>query len=353
MSRVQVTGGAGFIGSHLVRHLLRRRPGWSVTVLDRLTYAGRLDNLSDVASHARLRFVEGDVAERGVLDPLFASGIDMVFNLAAETHVDRSIAGPEAFLHTDVLGVFALLEAARRRPPRRFIQVSTDEVYGSAARGAFAEDAPLRPSSPYAASKASGDALAHAWRATYGVPTLVTRSSNNYGPRQHPEKLIPRLILCALANRRLPLYGDGRQVRDWLHVEDHCRALLRVAERGRVGGIYNIGSGAGRSNLQVARAVLAELGKPRSLIGRVADRPGHDRRYALDCRRMRALGWRPRLRFAEGLRATVNWYVRSRPWWEPLYRPAGSPAARRRSRRRGWSGSICSERRNSRAARSG
>lgn len=334
MTRVLVTGGAGFIGSTFVRHVLRRRLQWSVTVLDKLTYAGSLENLRGLDTNSRLRFVHGDIADRETVDELFEDRFDLILNFAAETHVDRSIEGVEPFLRSDVRGVYALLEAALRRPPRRFIHISTDEVYGSAEHGAFDENSPLRPSSPYAACKAAADCLVRAYGITYGVPVIITRASNNYGPRQHPEKLIPRFTTQALRGLPLPLYGDGGNVRDWIHVRDHCRALLRVAERGEVGGVYNIGANEERSNRQIAEAILAELALPRTLIQRVPDRPGHDRRYALDASKLRALGWRPRIPFAAGLRATIAWYRGHRSWWRVARRRSGwlderAPRARR------------------------
>jgi dTDP-glucose 4,6-dehydratase len=318
MTRVLVTGGAGFIGSNFVHHALRHCPDWSVVVLDKLTYAGNPENLHPLLSRPEFRFIRGDIADPRAVAPLFADGLDLVFNFAAETHVDRSISRPDTFLRTDIRGAYTLLEAARRWPVARFVQVSTDEVYGSVERGACTEDAPLRPSSPYSASKAAADGLAHAYHVTYGVPTIVTRASNTYGPRQYPEKLIPLFITNALDGLPLPLYGDGRNVRDWLHVEDHCAALLRVAESGRAGHIYNIGDGNERPNVEIAERILEELRLPHALIRRVADRPGHDRRYALDCTRLRQLDWLPRIAFEEGLRSTIAWYRDHRPWWEPL-----------------------------------
>ena len=329
MARALITGGAGFIGSSFVRHLLRRRTGLSVVVLDKLTYAGNPDNLREFEGDPRYRFVRGDIADAAMVDALFSEGLDLVFNFAAESHVDRSIHAPDAFLRTDVYGAYTLLEAARRRPVGRFIQISTDEVYGSVASGACSEDSPLRPSSPYAASKAAADGLVHAYWVTYGVPAIVTRATNNYGPRQYPEKIIPLFVTNALDGLPLPLYGDGQNVRDWLHVEDHCAALLCVAEGGEVGGIYNLGGGNERANVDVARRILAALGLPRSLIRPVADRPGHDRRYALDCARARDLGWRPRVSFEAGLEATIAWYRDNRAWWEPLKSGAAAAYFRR------------------------
>jgi dTDP-glucose 4,6-dehydratase len=362
VARVLITGGAGFIGARFAARALERFPHWQVVVLDRLTYAGSAGNLGPAARHPRLRLVVGDIADAGVVAPIFRSGLDWVFHFAAESHVDRSIADSADFLRTGAQGTQTLLEAARRWPVRRFVHVSTDEVYGSVPRGTTREDAPLRPSSPYAAAKAASDLLALAFRATHGVPVVITRSSNTYGPRQHPEKMIPLFVTNALDGLPLPLYGDGRSVRDWLHVDDHCAALETVAERGKPGAIYHIGAGRRRTNLSVARAILRLLGRPESLLRRVADRPGHDRRYALDCTRLRRLGWRPRVRFEAGLASTVDWYRRNRAWWEPLRRGAQAAwferhygaqfASPRCSRTRGWRGASSSERRHSRSARS-
>jgi dTDP-glucose 4,6-dehydratase len=322
MRRVLITGGAGFIGSNFVRFLRSRRPECTVIVLDKLTYAGNPENLRALEGDPRFRFVRGDIVDSEVVRSLIEPGLDAVFNLAAETHVDRSIAEPHAFLRTDIFGTHTLLEAARGSRVGRFVQISTDEVYGSIERGAFNEDSPLRPSSPYSASKASADCLVRAYHVTYGLPALITRASNNYGPRQYPEKMIPLFITNALDGQPLPLYGDGGHVRDWLHVEDHCEALLCVAERGEPGETYNVGGGEERRNREVAESILGCLERPLTLIHKVTDRPGHDRRYGLDCAKLRGLGWRPRIPFEEGLRRTVDWYRENRPWWEPLKRGA-------------------------------
>jgi dTDP-glucose 4,6-dehydratase len=362
MTRVLITGGAGFIGARFALRALERFPGWHIVVLDKITYAGNLDNLRPAAGHPRLSVVIGDIADASAVAGLFRAGVDVVFNFAAESHVDRSIADPRDFLRTGVQGTLTLLEAARRWPVRRFVHVSTDEVYGSIPRGSAREEAPLRPSSPYAAAKAAGDLLALSFRATHGVPVTITRSSNTYGPRQHPEKMIPLFVTNALEGLPLPLYGDGLNARDWLHVDDHCAALERIVESGEAGAIYHIGTGRRRSNRRVAETILRLLGRPSSLLRRVADRPGHDRRYALDCTRLHRLGWKPRTHFEPGLSATIDWYRANRSWWEPLRRGAQSAwferqygaqfAAPSRSRTRGWPGAISSERRHSRSARS-
>jgi dTDP-glucose 4,6-dehydratase len=316
--RVLVTGGAGFIGSHHVHHLIRTHPDWHVTVLDKLTYAGNPANLADLEGARHYRFLRGDIALRSDVEAAMDGGVNYLFNFAAETHVDRSIGDPEGFIRTDVYGAYTLLEASRARGIERFIQISTDEVYGSVSTGSCHEDAPLMPSNPYSASKAAADRLAYSYFATYGLPVLITRASNNFGPRQYPEKLIPLFITNALEDQPLPLYGDGQNVRDWLYVSDHCSALDVVLERGTLGLVYNIGAGNEKRNLEITKLILDRLGKPESLVRRVADRPGHDRRYALDCRRLRSLGWEPRVSFERGLTDTIGWYVENTDWWKPI-----------------------------------
>jgi dTDP-glucose 4,6-dehydratase len=315
--RVLVTGGAGFIGSHFVRHLLRTYPEYEVVNLDKLTYAGNPANLADVAGSPRYRFVKGDIADGGLVREVMA-GCDAVVNFAAESHVDRSIQDAGDFIRTDVLGTWVLLEAARACRVGRYLQVSTDEVYGSIRDGAFQEADPLRPSSPYAASKAGGEHMVLAYWTTHRLPVLVTRASNNFGPHQYPEKVIPLFITNALDDQPLPLYGDGRQVRDWLYVLDHCTALDLVLHKGSEGEVYNVGGGHELENVALTRRILALLGKPDSLIRPVADRPGHDRRYAVDTARIRALGWQPAHAFDDALAATVDWYRANQPWWRPL-----------------------------------
>ncbi len=312
--KITVTGGAGFIGSHFIRLLLREHPDDEVVNLDKLTYAGNLDNLRDVEGEARYTFVKGDICDPEVVDAV-VRGADAVVNFAAETHVDRSITGPQDFIRTDVLGTHVLLEAARRHGVARYLQVSTDEVYGSIDEGAFSEADPLKPSSPYSASKAGADMLVLAAATTFGLPVLITRSSNNYGPNQYPEKLIPLFVTNALADQLLPVYGDGLQTRDWIHVDDNCRAIDLILRRGHEGTIYNVGGGNERTNLTLIRQVLRLLSKGDDLIRFVNDRPGHDRRYALDCSRLRGLGWTPRIPFDEGLAATVRWYAENEWWW--------------------------------------
>lgn len=313
---ILVTGGCGFIGSNLVRYLLAHRAEVSVVNFDLLTYAGNLANLQDVWDDPRHRFIRGDVTDRDLVRRIFAEGIDTVFHLAAETHVDRSIYDATPFVRTNVLGTQVLLDAAREFGVRRFIHVSTDEVYGSLGpTGAFTETTPLAPNSPYAASKAAADLLVRSYVHTFGLPAIITRCSNNYGPYQFPEKFIPLFITHLLEDRPVPLYGDGLQVRDWIHVQDHCAALVRIWEHGKPGEVYNIGGRCEKTNLEVAKFLCRELGKPTSLIRFVADRPGHDRRYAMDISKLeRELGWRPTIPFEEGLRQTIRWYQEHQDW---------------------------------------
>lgn len=318
--KVLVTGGAGFIGSNFVRRWLARHPQDSVVVLDRLTYAGNLENLEGLDAYPGYRFVRGDVAESADVRRCLEPVPDLVVHFAAESHVDRSIDSPRIFLHTNVVGTQTLLEGCREASVPRFVQVSTDEVYGSLGpTGAFSETTPLAPNSPYSASKAGADLIVRSYVETYGFPALVTRCSNNYGPFQFPEKLIPLLVTRALADQPLPIYGDGLNVRDWLHVEDHCDAIEAVCRRGEVGRVYNIGGECEKTNIEIAEAVLGLLGKPRDRITFVKDRPGHDRRYAMDISRIRGeLGWTPRWRFEEGLAATVDWYRSNAGWWQRI-----------------------------------
>jgi dTDP-glucose 4,6-dehydratase len=315
---VLVTGGCGFIGSNLVKYLRRTRPSWKVVNLDKLTYAGNLENLKDLESDPGHVFVRGDISNRELVDHLIITHkIDGIMHLAAESHVDRSILGPEAFIATNVLGTNVLLEAARHAKIR-FLMVSTDEVYGSLGpTGLFTEKTPLDPSSPYSASKASADMITLAYEHTFGLDVVVTRCSNNYGPWQFPEKLIPLMVANALQDKPLPVYGQGTNVRDWLQVEDHCSALTLALEKGKKGGVYNIGGNSERQNIQIVKAILELLGKPASLIKYVADRPGHDLRYAIDASFIKKeLGWAPSHTFEKGLEETVKWYVDNRPWWE-------------------------------------
>ena len=317
LKRLLVAGAAGFIGSNFVRHLRQKRPEVEVTVLDKLTYAGNLANLHEFDGQPGYRFVHGDICDAGLVDSL-AEECDAIVNFAAETHVDRSLMDPLAFIDTDVRGTAVLCEAARRHEHQVFLLVSTDEVYGHVGEGRSLETDAFRPRSPYSASKAGGEHLAHAYAESFGLPLLVTRGSNNYGPNQYPEKLIPVLITNAIDDMRLPLYNDGSAVRDYIYVEDHCRAIDHVLHEAAVGGVYNVGTGMETNGLQVAEAVLDIVGKPRSLIEFVADRPGHDYRYALDIGRITELGWEAQVTFAEGLERTVRWYQDHEEWWRPL-----------------------------------
>lgn len=315
-----VTGGAGFIGSNFIRLVLGSRADWRVTNLDKLTYAGNLENLREIENDTRYRFVRGDIADRGlVMQVIEDAQCDAVINFAAESHVDRSILDASPFLETNVKGTQVLLEAARAVGVKKFIQVSTDEVYGSLQPDdpLFTEDSPLCPNSPYAASKAAADLLCRAYMETFGVPVIVTRCCNNFGPYQFPEKLMPLFITNTFLERPLPVYGDGLNVRDWIFVEDHCEALAVVLERGQPGEIYNVGAGCELTNLEVTHRILALLGKPDSLVRFVADRPGHDRRYAINPGKlMQELGWHPRYDFDQALERTVQWYQDNREWWE-------------------------------------
>ena len=316
--RILVTGGAGFIGSHLVRRLLANEQD-RVVNLDALRYSGNLENLADVAGHPHYSFVQGDICDTVTVEKVFNEyRAEVVINCAAETHVDRSILDPGGFARTDVLGTGVLLEQARKAGVTRFLQVSTDEVYGSIERGHSKEDDSLAPRSPYSASKAGGDLLVLSYWSTYRLPVLITRGSNTYGPNQYPEKFIPLCITNAIDDQPLPLYGDGRYRRDWLSVFDHCAAIEHVLRHGEPGNIYNIGGGHELENLSLAEGILKNLGKPRSLIRFVQDRPGHDRRYAVDCSRLRTLGWTPTVSFEEGLRATVDWYRSHERWWRRI-----------------------------------
>jgi dTDP-glucose 4,6-dehydratase len=313
MRRILVTGGAGFIGSNFVRQTLNRYPDYHVTVLDSLTYAGNMDNLADL-SGPRMEFVRGDIRNpEDVEGPV--RDADAVVNFAAESFVDRSILEPDSFITTDVLGTHVLLEAAKKHGIERFLHVSTDEVYGDVAEGSSPEIAPILPNSPYSASKAGGDLLARSYFVTYGLPVMVTRGSNTYGPYQHPEKLIPLFVTNAIDDLPLPLYGDGKQVRDWLHVLDHCSGIDLVLHKAPAGEVYNVGGGNERTNIEITRIILDTLDKPDSLVKPVADRPGHDRRYSIDTTKLRTLGWTPAHGFEQAMRETVEWYRDNQSWW--------------------------------------
>jgi dTDP-glucose 4,6-dehydratase len=315
---ILVTGAAGFIGSHLVRRLVVQS-GHRVVNLDALKYSGNRANTQDLDGNAAYRFVHGDIADQALVRRVCEEHrIEGVINAAAETHVDRSILDPGSFARTDVVGTGVLLEEARKAGVKRFVQVSTDEVYGSVETGSSREEDPLIPRSPYSASKAGGDLLTLSFWTTYRFPVMVTRGSNTYGPNQYPEKFIPLFVTNAIDDQPLPLYGNGRQRRDWLAVQDHCAAIERILSDGEPGQVYNIGGGNERENLSVAEQLLALLGKPRSLIRFVQDRPGHDKRYAVDCRKLMKLGWQPTVPFDDGLKATAEWYRQNESWWRPI-----------------------------------
>ncbi|MFH1408656.1 MAG: dTDP-glucose 4,6-dehydratase [Nanoarchaeota archaeon] len=315
--KILVTGGAGFIGSNYIRLVLSEHEDIKVVNLDKLTYAGNPDNLKDIASDQRYTFVKGDICDADIVEQAMR-GCGQVVNFAAETHVDRSITGPGPFIKTDVLGTFTLLEAARKLDVKRYVQVSTDEVYGSILEGSFKETDRLDPNSPYSASKAGGDMIVRSYHETYGVPTLITRSSNNYGPYQYPEKVWPRFITNLIQGKKVPLYGDGKNVRDWIHVDDNCKGIETVRKSGKVGEIYNIGAKNELTNIEVTKMLLAIMGKDEHSIEWVKDRLGHDRRYSLDITRISALGWKPEHDFASGLKHTVQWYQDNEAWWRKL-----------------------------------
>jgi dTDP-glucose 4,6-dehydratase len=319
MREILITGAAGFIGANFVHTLLRQAGEWEVVVLDALTYAGNIANLQDCCADAQFEFVKGDICDQPLVDSLM-EGVDVVVNFAAETHVDRSILNAADFIRTNIDGVRVLADAALKHKVRRFVQISTDEVYGSLGKtGFFTEDSPLKPNSPYSASKTAADLLLLSYHHTYGLPVVITRASNNYGPYQFPEKLIPLFITNLLEDKKVPVYGDGMQVRDWLHVEDHCRAVIAAIEKGRDGQVYNIGSRNEKYNLDITRMILAALGKDDSCIEHVTDRPGHDRRYAIDPTKANTeLGWRAQVDFKEGLRQTIEWYKTHQDWWRAI-----------------------------------
>ena len=320
MKTILITGGAGFIGSNFLRLILRERPQYRIINLDKLTYAGNLSSILDLADNPNYEFIQGDIADHDVVESIMKTGVDAIINFAAESHVDRSIQAPEVFIRSNINGVHNLLEAARRHDCKKFLQCSTDEVYGDLGdTGFFTEETPIDPSSPYSSSKAAGDLLVQAWHRTFGLNTNITRCSNNYGPYQFPEKLIPLLCSKALADQPIPIYGDGSNIRDWIHVEDHSWAVLDVLEKGVSGRVYNIGANNELSNLELAKMLLRILGRPESLLTFVKDRPGHDWRYAIDSSRIQTeLGWRPRYPLEEGLRQTIEWYQENQAWWKEI-----------------------------------
>ncbi|SHP78090.1 dTDP-glucose 4,6-dehydratase [Mycobacteroides abscessus subsp. abscessus] len=319
--KLLVTGGAGFIGSNFVRYMVNKYPEYTIVNLDLLTYAGNLENLKDIENAPNYKFVRGDIADREFVDGLFKEEkFDYVLNFAAESHVDRSITDPGIFVQTNIQGTLALLDAAKTYKVTKYLQVSTDEVYGTLGEtGYFTEETPLAANSPYSASKAGADLLVRAYNETFGLPVNITRCSNNYGPFHFPEKLIPLMIINALNDKELPIYGDGLNIRDWLHVEDHCQAIDLVLHKGRDGEVYNVGGNNERTNIEIVKTILKHLGKPESLMKFVKDRPGHDRRYAIDATKLRTeLGWSPKYNFDTGIEQTIKWYLENQEWWENI-----------------------------------
>lgn len=317
MKKLLITGGAGFIGSNFIRLILGKYPDYRITNLDKLTYCGNTENLKDVEKNKNYSFVKGDIADSALVDSL-VKDCDIVVNFAAESHVDRSIKDPSEFLRTNIFGTYTLLEAAKKHGTKLFVQISTDEVYGSIERGSFREDDPLRPNSPYSATKAGADLLARSYFVTFRMPVIITRSSNNFGPNQYPEKVIPLFITNLMAGKKVPLYADGMNVRDWLYVADNCEGIDTVMHRGRPGEVYNIGGGTEITNLELTHALLKIMGRDESYIEYVKDRPGHDKRYSLDISKVEALGWHPRHDFKDAIRLTADWYRNNEAWWKKL-----------------------------------
>ena len=318
--KILVTGGLGFIGSNFIRHIFKKYPGYKIVNIDKMTYAGNPENLRDIENDSRYSFIKGDICDERLIDELISSEKpDAILNFAAESHVDRSISDPHSFIKTDILGTHNLLEAAKKYNIPRYIQVSTDEVYGSINSGSFSEESPINPASPYSASKAAADMIVNSYFATYKMPILITRSSNNYGPNQYPEKVVPLFVTNLLENKKVPLYGDGLNVRDWLYVLDNCEAIDLTLHKGKEGEIYNIGGGIELPNIELTKALLKFLEKDESHIEYVKDRPGHDRRYSLDSTKIKEkLGWQPKFKFDYGLYLTIDWYKKNEWWWKPL-----------------------------------
>lgn len=314
--KIVITGGAGFIGSNFIKYILRKHPDYSILNIDKLTYAGNLENLKEIENHPNYKFIRMDICNREIEDVI--KGYDVIINFAAESHVDRSISEPETFLKTDIFGTFNLLEISRKNKIKKFIQISTDEVYGSIENGSFTEESKLNPSNPYSASKASADLIVLSYFKTYSLPVNIIRSTNNYGPNQYPEKFIPLFIINALENKELPLYGDGMNVRDWLFVEDNCRAIEIVLHKGKDGEIYNVSAGNEKTNLYVARKIVKLTERSEKLIKFVKDRPGHDRRYSIVSEKIKKLGWKPVISFDKGLEFTVKWYRENTAWWKKI-----------------------------------
>jgi len=315
--RVLITGGAGFMGSNAIRYFLKKYSDIEIINLDKLTYAGNPDNLKDIENNSRYRFIKGDIIDRNLLDNT-VKDVDVIINYAAETHVDRSILDPKEFIVTDVLGTYSLLESAKKHNIKKYIQISTDEVFGSIQDGKFTEESPFKPNSPYAASKAGGDHLCRAYFKTYDMPIIVTHSCNFFGPYQYPEKLIPLFITNLLENKKIPVYGDGLQAREWISTQDHCQAVDLILQKGKAGEVYNISTGDEIKNIEITKLLLAELNKNDSFIDYVKDRPGHDRRYAIDATKLRVLGWSPKMNFNDGIKQTIEWYKNNEGWWKKI-----------------------------------
>ncbi len=315
--KILVTGGAGFIGSNFIRHILNRYPDYKITNLDKLTYAGNLDNLKDIENNENYKFIKGDICDKELVNELMPN-IDIVVHFAAETHVDRSIKDPTAFIETDVKGTFLLLDAAKKNNIKKFIHISTDEVYGQVLKGSFKETDMLNPRNPYSASKAGADRLAYSFFCTYNLPVIITRSSNNYGPYQYPEKVMPLFITNLIENKKVPLYGDGLNVRDWIYVLDNVEAIDFIMHNGKIGEVYNIGGGNELTNIEMTKIILKEMEKDESNIEYVKDRPGHDRRYSIDCKKINSLGWKPRFDFNEAMKETIKWYKDKEVWWKKI-----------------------------------
>jgi len=317
--KILVTGGAGFIGSNFIRHILNKYKDYTVINLDKMTYAGNPENLRDVEKNSRYQFIKGDICDKELVNDLVSKeNPDTIINFAAETHVDRSILEPDAFIKTDIFGTHNLLEAVRSHNIKRYIQISTDEVYGSIKKGKFSEESQIKPNSPYSSSKAGADLLVRAYFKTYNLPVLITRSSNNYGPYQYPEKLIPLFITNLMEDKKVPLYGDGSNVRDWLYVLDNCSGIDMVLHKGEIGEVYNIGADNEKTNKEITEIILKDLGKDETWIERVKDRPGHDFRYALDSKKIKKLGWKPEHKFEKAIKETIDWYKANPEWWKRL-----------------------------------
>lgn len=316
--KILVTGGAGFIGSNFIRHILNKYPDYSIINFDKLTYAGNLENLKDLENNPNYKFIQGDICDFEAVEKAISLQPSVIVNFAAETHVDRSILYSQDFVKTDVLGTHTLLEAVKKHNIQRYIQISTDEVYGSIEKGAFTEESTLSPNSPYSSSKAGGDLLVRSYFKTFKLPVIITRSSNNYGPYQYPEKIIPLFITNLLENKKVPLYGDGKNVRDWLYVMDNCEGLDVVLHKGLEGEIYNIGGECEKPNIEIAQTILKILGLDEGMINYVKDRPGHDRRYALDCSKTKKLGWKPKAQFDQAISETIKWYQHNEAWWKKI-----------------------------------